>query len=40
VEQACAAHGFDVDDFIEQINKYLVQQEEQRNAAPDKPKSE
>lgn len=28
VEQACAAHGFDVDDFIEQVNNYLIQQEE------------
>lgn len=31
VEQACAAHGFDVDDFIEQINNFLKQQEELQN---------
>jgi hybrid cluster-associated redox disulfide protein len=30
VEQACAAHGFDVDDFIQQVNAYLEQQEAQK----------
>lgn len=43
VEQACGAHGFDVDDFILQINNFLKQQEELQNmpagsaatAAPD-----
>lgn len=34
VEQACSAHGFDVDDFIEQINNYLKQQEELKNMQP------
>lgn len=28
IEQACAAHGFDADDFVLQVNKYLAQQEE------------
>ncbi len=27
IEQACAAHGFDVDDFVEQVNNFLAQQE-------------
>ena len=27
IEQACGAHGFDVDDFITQVNAYLQQQE-------------
>ena len=30
VEQACAAHGFDVDDFVEQVNNFLAQQEAQK----------
>ena len=30
VEQACAAHGFDVDDFVEQVNAFLAQQEAQK----------
>lgn len=30
VEQACDAHGFDVDDFILQVNAYLEQQEAQQ----------
>lgn len=29
IEQACAAHGFDVDDFVEQVNNFLAQQEAQ-----------
>ncbi|MEG0876433.1 MAG: DUF1858 domain-containing protein [Oscillospiraceae bacterium] len=29
VEQACMAHGFDVDDFVTQVNEFLVQQEAQ-----------
>ena len=31
VEEACAAHGFDVDDFILQLNNYLKQQYELQN---------
>ncbi|MEG2383026.1 MAG: DUF1858 domain-containing protein [Oscillospiraceae bacterium] len=27
IAQACAAHGFDVDDFVEQVNTYLAQQD-------------
>ncbi|MBP8640708.1 MAG: DUF1858 domain-containing protein [Oscillospiraceae bacterium] len=30
IEQACAAHGFDVDDFVFQVNNFLEQQEAQR----------
>ena len=30
VEEACAAHGFDADDFVLQVNKYLEQQEAQK----------
>lgn len=30
IEQACAAHGFDVDDFIVQVNAFLEQQEAQK----------
>jgi len=30
IEQACAAHGFDVDDFIMQVNAFLEQQENQQ----------
>ncbi len=26
IEQACAAHGFDVDDFVFQVNNFLEQQ--------------
>ena len=36
IEQACAAHGFDVEDFITQINAFLEQQEAQRKANLDK----
>lgn len=32
IEQACAAHGFDPDDFVEQVNNYLKQQEELKNS--------
>ncbi len=32
IEQACAAHGFDVDDFVTQVNNFLIQQEEMKNA--------
>jgi hybrid cluster-associated redox disulfide protein len=28
VEQACAAHGFDTEDFLLQINNYIKQLEE------------
>lgn len=28
IEQACAAHGFDADDFVLQVNNYLKQQDE------------
>ncbi len=30
IEQACAVHGFDVDDFVEQVNNFLAQQESQQ----------
>ncbi|PKM73996.1 MAG: disulfide oxidoreductase [Firmicutes bacterium HGW-Firmicutes-16] len=30
IEQACAAHGFDVDDFVMQVNNYLEEQEAQQ----------
>ena len=30
IEQACAAHGFDVDDFVVQVNAFLEQQENQQ----------
>jgi len=30
IEQACAAHGFDVDDFLFQVNNFLEQQEAQK----------
>ena len=30
VDQACAAHGYDTDDFVLQVNAYLEQQEAQR----------
>jgi hybrid cluster-associated redox disulfide protein len=30
IEQACAVHGFDVDDFIEQVNSFLAQQAAQK----------
>lgn len=30
VEQACAAHGFDVDDFVLQVNNYLAQTDAQK----------
>ena len=30
IEQACAAHGFDVDDFVMQVNAFLEQQEAQK----------
>ena len=30
IEQACAAHGFDVDDFVFQVNAFLEQQEAQK----------
>jgi len=30
IEQACAAHGFDADDFVMQVNAYLEQQEAQK----------
>jgi len=30
IEQACAAHGFDVDDFVMQVNAFLEQQETQK----------
>lgn len=30
VEQACMAHGFDVDDFVTQVNAFLEQQESQK----------
>jgi len=30
IEQACAAHGFDADDFVEQVNNFLAQQESQK----------
>lgn len=30
IEQACAAHGFDVDDFVMQVNAFLEQQEGQQ----------
>ena len=30
IEQACAAHGFDVDDFVFQVNNFLEQQEAQK----------
>lgn len=30
IEQACAAHGFDVDDFVMQVNAFLEQQEGQK----------
>lgn len=29
IEQACSAHGFDVDDFVEQVNNFLAQQDAQ-----------
>lgn len=32
VEQACQVHGFDVEDFIFQINKYLQEQDAARRA--------
>lgn len=32
IEQACAAHGFDADDFVEQVNNFLAQQEELKNS--------
>ena len=32
VEQACAVHGFDADDFVMQVNNFLKQQEELKNA--------
>lgn len=32
IEQACAAHGFDVDDFVTQVNSFLIQQEEMKQA--------
>ncbi len=32
IEQACAAHGFDVDDFVAQVNDYLEQQYELENS--------
>ena len=35
VEEACAAHGFDVDDFILQLNNYLKQQYELQNMPTD-----
>ena len=28
VEQACAAHGYDADDFVMQLNAYIAQQAE------------
>lgn len=30
IEQACAAHGFDADDFVTQVNAFLEQQEAQQ----------
>ena len=30
LEQACAAHGYDTDDFVLQVNAYLEQQEAQK----------
>ena len=31
VDQACAAHGYDAEDFVLQVNAYLEQQEAQKS---------